>query len=468
MKLILLLFSALLIAVFPFFSIAQQLQKPEHDFHKTFRRCRADRTETIQANIYKPGKSINFFWNSFDWFYTGISRMSYTASGKISLQLDSGFQYSKTAYTYDAQDRQTEQLVQNFNSNSNLWENSQRQVTIFDAQGAVQEDRNEIWNGVAWSISSGEKNFRVYNQQNLPLEDLQQRWNSTDSVWENQNLETDFIYDNQFRLQSYVSKVWANTSWVNDEKSLWQYGPDNKPNLVILQEWNGTDFVDSTHIIDIVWASWNGNLSQSEPSRYTMQRLTGGNWVNFARFHITKDLNGSETFYTEVFENGNWRPESRSSYLIDEQQNPVVNLNEEYNLANQSFDTTYCFSFQNTYDAQGRILEQIMRTWDGELHTFNSLSRKVFSEHLVFSGMHSQVQGSTLNLVPNPVPSGGSMLISNAVGRYQIRELSGKVLEAGRLESGSGISVKNLRSGLYLIDIQNESNGRQVIRFAVN
>ena len=435
-------------------ALAQPSQDSPNRFQKKFRQPGNNQPESIQTNLYKPGKSLNYFWNAFDWFYTGYSLMSYTPEGRISVRIDSGFLYRKTSYSYDVQQRETEKLEQNYNSAISLWENDRREVHLFNAQGAMQEYRREQWLGISWSPLEGEKHILSYNPQNQPLEDLQQSWNMMDSLWENDYLETEFTYDSQSRLQSYVSKNWADSFWENEEKSLWQYGTDNKPNQVILQEWNGLSFVDSTRIIDISWNYWSGNLSQSEPSQYTMQKLIGGNWVNFMRFTITRDQNGSQTFLNEVFLDGNWVPSGRTRFLIDDQLNPVVNISEIYNPVSLSFDTAFCMSFQNTYDTQGRILEQVVSNWDADLHILEPMSRQVFSQHQVFTGMLS-FESARLGLSPNPVRSGVPFRLDASSGNLSIQDMQGRTIYSGKIELQGQISTAGMQPGVYQVLLKN-------------
>jgi len=440
---------------------------PANNFQKRFGKKSVPGTESTNSNLYKPGKSLNYYWNASDWMFTGNSLMTYTSIGKILTRIDSGFAYTKTSYTYDAQQRETERLDQNYNSVSQIWENSSRQVTVYNAQGDEEESRSENWTGMDWMISYGNQYLRTYTAQNLLTEYLEKNWNGFVSAWENSYLETEFVYDAQNRLQSYVSKNWDTTQWMNEEKSLWQYGLDNKPSQVILQEWNGSSFVDSTRIIDISWSYWNGILSQSAPSQYTMQKLVGGNWTNDERYTFTQDLNGSNTFLVELYVSGNWVPSNRMRFLYDDQQNPVVNITETYNPLTQTFDTAYCNSFQNTYDNQSRILEQVLYVWSVDLHQLNPMSKREFSQHSMFTSANSSLTNPRVSAYPNPVVSGSNLNIPGASGSYQIRSITGKLIHSGELKNDSSFSTKSLSPGIYIIEIMNERKAPESLRISV-
>ncbi len=442
---------------------AMAAELPSNKFQKRFAGKAPAATESVNNNLYKPGKAMNYFWNSIDWQFIGATSMTYTPFGKLATQIDSGFMYRRYTYTYDGQQRQTEKLEQNFNPASQNWENSSRQLTAYNAQGDQSEYRGENWDGNAWVISYGNQNLISYNAQNLPTENLEKIWNSQDSAWVNEYLETEFVYDAQFRLLSYVAKSWDTTQWQNEEKSLWQYGADSKPNQVILQEWNGSAFVDSTKIINITWEFWSGNIATSMPSQYTMQKLMNGNWVNDERYTITMGANGSQSTLTEIFVGGSWVPSEKTSYLIDEQENPVHYLQLEYNVGTAVFDTVNITYFENSYDSQGRILQMIMYSWDTQLSQLQKMSKSEYSQHSMFTGLASAMKSGTMySAVPNPVSEGSSFVVSGASGQYRITDLKGREMQSGISESGGVISSKGLSPGLYQIQFSEKGKAGSI------
>lgn len=451
------------------FSLALESSGAAKDnFFRRFQKNPGQRVESSNTLLYKPGKSVNYFWNQTDWMLTGTAHTTYTMSGRISTRIDSGFSNMKTIYTYDSQDRETQQLIQNFNPISQNWENTSRSVTIYDNQGNVQERRSENWSGTAWLINFGSRDLRTYNGQNLLTEHLRKEWNNNASDWVNTNLDTDFQYDGQMRLQNYTSRIWDTIQWVNDEKSLWNYGMDNKPNQVTIQSWNGNAFVDSTRIIDITWFNWNGGIDNSSPQNYTMQKVINGNWANFQRYTVTMGMNGSQSTSIEIFVNNAWVFSERFSSSFDEQQNMVIQLNESYDMGLAAWDTTYAFYNQNTYDAQGRILETISYNWDNTLNVFEKMMRSVFSEHSVFTGKQLLYANSKdLEIVPNPANAGEFVQVSGLDGKYSISDLAGRQRLSGFVSGKGSFSTEGLSPGIYCLLFQPSKGKPQSSRLIV-
>ena len=438
------------------FSLAMEsTAKDKDNFLRRFQKNPSNQVESSNTLLYKPGKSVNYFWNQADWMMTGTSRMTYTMSGKISSRIDSGFSNMKTTYTYDSQERETEQLRQNFNPISQTWENVSRSVTVYDNQGNTQERRSENWSGTAWTINYGSRDLRTYNGQNLLTEHLQKEWNNIASDWVNTNLDTDFQYDGQSRLQNYSSKIWDSIQWVNDEKSLWNYGMDNKPNQVTIQSWNGNAFVDSTRVIDITWFNWSGGLDNSSPQSYIMQKIINGSWANDQRYTATMGLNGSQSTTIEIYVNNAWVFSERFSSSFDEQQNMVIQLNESYDMGLSAWDTTFAYYNQNTYDGQGRILETILNIWDIDLQIFEKMSRLVYSEHSVFTDNQLLfARSKDLIIVPNPVNAGEFVQVSGLEGKYFISDLTGRQHSSGFVSGMESFSTEGLSPGIYFLLFQ--------------
>ena len=457
--------SIILFCLLPFLHVSAKPGKG-HPFRKAARAQPSG--QSISSGIYKPGKALNYLWNSFDWFFTGTSVMTYTPFGKLASKTDSSFSVARSLYTYDDQQRETEKLDQQYNPVSLSWDNWQRTVTVYDAMGEQQEYRNESWNGLAWSITWGNKDLITYNGQNHPTLRLQKNWSQADNAWVNEYKDSSFVYDAQNRLQSFVSSKWDTNQWLNEEKTLWQYGADNKPNQVIIQEWNGSAFVDSTRIVDIIWDFWNGNFYQCMPSRFTMQKLVNGNWVNFQRNTTTMGANGSEESLYEIYIGGTWVPQSKNSYLIDDQQNPVHSLYLTYNPGSAAFDTTYITYYENSYDGQGRILSQVMYGWDQDLHQLRKMSKAEFSAHSVFTAALSNRIENEPFAFPNPVQAGQGLNLEGASGNFRLLDRQGKLVRSGSIAAEKTLDTGNLLPGLHLLQVQRRDGTVASLKIAVN
>jgi hypothetical protein len=338
---------------------------------------------------------------------------------------------------------------------------------VYDEQGIVQEQYSESWTNNVWVRNSGNQDLRTYNSQNKMTERTTRIWSGTDSAWVNENFETEFIYDAQQRLQSYILKNWDTTQWINAEKYIFNYTAGDIPNGALLQEWNGTSFVDSSRIIDLQWNQWTGYPDNSVPGSYILQKNLNGSWVNFQKITFTYDNFGSQTILTEVFSGGIWKNSSRFQQLIDAQLNPTFFALEEYNDALSRWDTLFGSWNVHSYDAQNRILETISRNFqmvpgptpdDPPIFAWVDSQRKVYTSHVAINitGLsNAKMDENSILLFPNPVTAGSAYSISGTEGFYSVKDLQGRTLQSGVINSGQSLSSDGLTPGLYQVQVLN-------------
>jgi|GEM_PF-5447266 len=443
----------------------------KNPIRKLFSSKKSPATEQINSQIYKPGRSKNFspdFGPSPDWVPSGGTRMSYTASGKIAVLTDTSDFFGNTylrkeIHSYDAADRETEVLNQVYDNQNMTWNNQYRSVITYDQQGMLQESRYDQWTNGSWVVFSGYQDVRTYNSQNLPTGRIRKTYSNTDSAWVNEGRTTDYQYDAQNRLISYVDQEWESTDYVNSEKIILEYGADNKPSQALLQEWNGTSFVDSARIIEIQWYLWQGNLESAMPLSFIEQKKSGANWVNYEKQVNSFTANGSQTSLTQRFVNAQWQNDSRSSSIFDDKLNPVFQGDEKYDPALAKWDTTeYSSLHLNSYDPSGRILETILRQMSNingpdeqpELGWQNARKR-LFFEHQVFTDALAEISGR-ISLFPNPLACGTSFRLNAGSGRLTLLDMQGRMILEKAISGNEAVSTQGMKSGLYQISFEDE------------
>jgi hypothetical protein len=284
-------------------------------------------------------------------------------------------------------------------------------------------------------------------------------------MWVNEDYETDFVYDAQQRLQSYILQEWDTTGWVNSEKYIFTYGAGEIPTGAILQQWNGSSFIDSSRIIDLQWIQWNGHPESSIPAFYVFQNYVGGNWINAERITFTYDNFGSQTVLTEYFSNGVWKNAIRLQQLIDEQFNPTFSGFEEFNDTLSRWDTTFGYWNVHTYDPDNRITETITRIFqefsinpdDPPVMVWIDFQRKVYTSHVAINITKlaaTKQEDYDSSIFPNPVSVGATYSISGPDGRYLLMDSQGRIIRSGMVISGQKLSADGLMPGIYQVQVE--------------
>lgn len=442
--------------------------------------------QSVNNLLYKPGKSKNFMWFDFgigsgNWMSMGGSLMTYTPAGLLATRIDTnsfgffGSNILKETHFYDAQNREIEQLNQNFDSLTQSFVNNYRLRTTYDQQGMMQEMVSEQWLANQWVILGGYRDVRTFNAQNQVTGRLRSSYSSQDSVWINEARTIDYQYDGQNRLISYTDQQWDSVSFVNRERVLIQYGADNRPNQAILQDWNGAAFVDSSRITDLQWFVWNGNVETSMPLVFIEQKKSGAVWVNFEKQTNTFSDFGGQVVLTQKFIGNQWVNSTRYSNFFDAQANLVFQGQEEYIVS--SWDTLQGSSFhQNIYDASGRILETVSRNMTSislpdqqPILGWKNSSRKLFSQHQAFTSVQEDVITNFANLLLQPNPAGKNAFfhLGDGEGKLLLTDMQGREILKKEISANEGISTAGMKAGLYLVLLQSRngktSRGRLVV-----
>ncbi len=421
---------------------------------------------SVQSQFSLPGKEKRYIWSN-GWVDAGGSVFTYTANGKPLIVTDTGFFFfnsyiNRYTYTYDNLGRETQALNQCYDEDSLSFLNCGRSVTIYDAQGSMQETRSDNWSSGAWNTVFGFQQIRTYNIQNKVTENVKKFWNQTSAVWEPQ-AKTSYEYDAQSRLSIFSDMKWAANQFVNDEKTTFQYGANNQPNQALIQVWNGTAFVDSNRIIDLVWNDWTGNLETSSILSYVLQKKEGASWVNDEKVTNVIGMNASQINLTQKFVNGQWQNDSRSSELFDAYNNIIFGINEEYDPVLAKWDTLEMSSkYQRIYDANGRQLESVEISYRNiagvdqtPVYGWGYGVKKVYSQHQVFTDVKSNKSGA-LRLSPNPVLSGASFR-ADVEGDLVILDITGRKVDSRPISDGDYISTAGIKPGIYQVIIQENS-----------
>ena len=452
---------------------------------KLFARSKTPAVPSVNNLLYKPGKSINFFWSDpvfgpGSWVQSGGSQITYTSSGKLATMIDTAVFFGNTSirretHSYDAQDRETEVLNEQYDNQNQVWNNWYRMRISYDQQGLLQEYIYESWQNNSWFLQGGFRDIRTYNGQNQITLRLRSSYSAQDSVWVNEGRTTDYQYDGQNRLISYTDQEWDSITYVNSEKVLLQYGADNRPNEAVLQDWNGTAFVDSSRITELQWHYWNGILETSEPLSFIEQKKPAAQWVNFEKQIFYYLENNSRRNLTQVFSGNAWKDASRSSSLYDEQLNLYFEGDEEYNSDLSRWDTLQNANYSfHSYDSQGRIQETISKQMSlifppdqPSFLSWQNTSRKLFSQHQVFTGMEN-LQAETFRIFPNPVAANGAFLLNCGEGSITLRDVQGRLIQSKEVSAGERISVKGMESGMYELMLRSRDGkikrGRLVVQ----
>lgn len=246
--------------------------------------------------------TLHYIWDAGDW----------------SLQ-------SRTTYTRDGQDRETQELDQSWSGGD--WVNDSRTVTSYDGTGAV-EAVNQNWVSNDWVNDS--RSTYVNDGEQRPTTITNQTWDASDWVNESRTMIT---YHSGLLQAEAISQNWTGAIWADTLKTEFTYDGDNITQMVSSfkdgDSWSQA--LRSTYTYD------GGLLATILTEIYFAIPPTPPDWTASTRTTNTYD-NGLLT--EQLFETYSlylppmgWNMTGRNTYEYDAQDRQTVSIYQMYSAA---------------------------------------------------------------------------------------------------------------------------------------
>jgi hypothetical protein len=310
-----------------------------------------------------------------------------------------------------------------------------------------------------------------------------------------------------FNTNCSVETITTLISSLELSQSIYSYNSENQVIEIITQINNTGVLVNSsrtqntytgTNLTEEIESNWDGANwvnSLRRQNAYTGDNLTeeiesnwdGANWVLFSRTLYNYD--GSNQLQDDLFqlrdtEDTSWENDNRTIYTYNASDLLEQEVYEEWNAVN----ATWVSSELRTYSYTGSNVSEIISSfWDGfeylpedrSLLTYNADG---FIEQIIFQeNFDSAWENATrityiypacqslsteefvtfdFNFYPNP--SSDSLKVLNlpqghAALNYMIYDMSGRLIQKGKLNSNFTITTQFIKDGLYVLKLSDES-----------
>lgn len=418
-----------------------------------------------------PGQSLNYYWGSFssNWIFNDTSKYYYNVNGLISKLISTTFgSANQTLYTYDAKERETQQLSQNWDSFTNQWVNSSRLTTTYDANDNQVLFTNESYNSGTntWSVLYGNKHVYTYSSNRITV-DIYQTWDSNNMIWKDSD-KTLYTYNSNGQITQIEYQTMNNNSWVNDSRETYLYDIFGKVFEAELEVWGGTSYVKSDKITNVTWHNWTGNFETSTVLSYTVQQWNtpiANQWNLSGRSSSVYGNFGSYVMTDQTYTNSVFVNDYRYSEFYDSKYNNIGYLNETWNTITSQWETDGGANVIHTYDSNDQILETIWQYWQNSSSSFVNSQRKVYSDYQTITGINTnELDASSISVVfPNPC-NGICVLRLNSNSdlknaSIQVYDITGKTVFSSEISSNlTNLNLEGLNSGIYFYSVLNNNS----------
>lgn len=312
----------------------------------------------------------------------------------------------KTTYTYNANNKVTQELSQEWNTTTNAMENSYRDTYTYTS-GNLTGQVAELWENSNW-VNEWKNDITYTN--NLPQSALFYNW--VGSQWVLDSRET-LTYNGNNKISTFVSEDWVSSQWVNSEKSLLAYDGNNKILNIRYAEWD--DFN----------SQWGGVTDRTD-------------YVLDATGNRSSEIDTDIIANTKDKQEGNYDTSSLMSNFAHpfKDKSGMDYLFEDFPFVNKILSTN-----QYSFDTPTNSYKDSNRT------TYN------YNSAITLSTAKPEIAITTITIFPNPTTSIVNLTISNAVtiDKVIVVDVTGKtVLQQN--QNTTQVNVEKLAAGLYIIE----------------
>ncbi|GAL67574.1 T9SS type A sorting domain-containing protein [Jejuia pallidilutea] len=309
--------------------------------------------------------------------------------------------FGKTFYTYNANNKATEEIFQSFNIVNSMFENSERIIYTYNANGDVENIEDFIWGTGVWEPEA----------------------------------RTNLIYTSGL-LTIGVTEDFVGGVWVNSFRSTVTYNPNNTIAQIVDEEWNTSSNVWELDEREIFTYDANDNISLVET-----ETRNGSVWEDDYTISYVLDGNGNRISETETYNGGTSETTTYTydtSALMSSFANPFADYNglqyllEDFPYVNKILTITSGSTIRSTFDYNNVL-------------SINDVPN---------------VKQFNVSVFPNPSQNYITVKSSETITNVEIYSALGKEVMSTTLKN---INISELSSGIYLMNISLNS-GNKVVR----
>ena len=411
---------------------AAQAQKPVNHLEAALAKVLPTTGRTAgrgtQQTVSRPGRGVRTRWDANTRAWSTAATVETYAYDSRANVISETFADSATAqltnrslYTYDAQNRNTEELSQQWLNGA--WVNTGRYVATYDAQGNPTQELEQEWQNGAWTTTGGDQYLNSY----------------TNNV-----------------LTEQIRKEWVNGVFVNDQRVVFTVANGQWTSLVV-QNWQAGAWENETRIINIVWFDW----AAQKPASYGEQEWLGSTWGDDLRYTLTHAPNGTVVEVVEELLGTGWALDSRFTETFDNFSNYLGFRFESWSGTAWvlDFEERDLLTYTATNDVRRRVSQRFSSSGGGS--GFENQERVNYSNFLSITlGTAPAALTAQTQLYPNPTtgtatlvvaglkqPGGVPLDVLNALGQSVLR----RTTRPGAGLLSETLDLRGLPAGVYSV-----------------
>lgn len=223
-------------------------------------------------------------WNDFNltnYEYNANSTLGKMISKTWNNASNSLVPFQRSSFNYNNEKRIDLAIHERWTNN--VWENSVKVSSTYDANGHLTVNDIKMWEQNNWK--NNQIDDYLYNSDGLTTQITRQKWNDSTKKWENFSQST-YTYTNAQKILVETMSIWENNKWIKRGVYTSSYDKNNFLTYHLHQDWD-----DALSI----WVNQQQSTYTNNPNGTINQELVelwrNKLWENFYRLTYTYDNN---------------------------------------------------------------------------------------------------------------------------------------------------------------------------------
>lgn len=417
-------------------NLASKLEKTNE---KPMSECRRDSTR-IQDSTLGTMELFHYLYN-----VQGL--LSVTNHTYYGVNDTNVFKYTRT---YTASNLVSEFLIQQ--AGPNTWFNLSRTTYTYNASNKLTRELEEDWDNFfnGWVVKR-DRAMTYDNNQNLISE--------TVSQLNMNNVLTPFIlvtytYSTSAKVLRLETKNWTNNSWRNNSEYLYNYTSSVSllPDVETFNLWD---------TINLNWKPFHKNnfvyLGTAIASNtFQVWQANSSSYVNASKRDITYDANGKPNLQILYFWNNAWNPTNKTT-TVPLGQGVYLKTQQTYN----GTSWVNVVRDKEQYTATNQLLRLTTEVWDGTKWVMSYDQKEFYDCSLL--GLSENGLKSRVSIWPNPMKNHLTIQAHQTIVSIHLMDLQGRLLIIGE-PSHNQLDVSSMAPGLYVLQLAYKDGSKESIR----
>jgi hypothetical protein len=347
------------------------------------------------------------------------------------------FDNTGSNYEYDGNNNLISETTLNF-AQSQAWKNVGKTIYTYNASNKVTVQIDQNWNATNNTFENSYKTLKTYTNGNR-TESIFQTWNTSSSTWVNTEKQ-DLTFNSNNKPDGGLFYTWDGTQWVQSVRFTVTYNANNKVTSILAEKWDDFNGIWTNSGKEVVTYNLNNNITSDKSASWV-----SGSWKLTEQTDYIVDANGNPTSetYTNVTDN---TKNSKTETIYD-----TTSLMSSF--ANPFKDTDgTSYLTHDPYVNKALSYSEFYYNTSTSTYVKNRITTYNYNTSIVLANEKYEIAKATISVFPNPTKDVLTIqnTSNNTIDKVIVTDISGKII-LQQNQNTNQVDVQNLAKGMYIL-----------------